>query len=160
MADGIADGLDLMEVEFPAVPGEDASYKAASDVYIDLNIQYALTVFSKLHKETGKTCELLVPDGPEYRRAKKVFANSLELSEGCTINTLDGRKTENVGSFFGNVFGGKGLRTREDEDALSCFPATRKSMFATPPWPPCASVASAWKGTPSRPTPRAPWAPP
>ena len=84
VADGIADGLDLMEVEFPAVPGEDASYKAASDVYIDLNIQYALTVFSKLHKETGKTCELLVPDGPEYRRAKKVFANSLELSEGCT----------------------------------------------------------------------------
>ena len=52
-----------MEVEFPAVPGEDASYKAASDVYIDLNIQYALTVFSKIYKETGKTCEVLVPDG-------------------------------------------------------------------------------------------------
>ena len=28
MADGLADGLELMEVEFPAVPGEDASYKA------------------------------------------------------------------------------------------------------------------------------------
>lgn len=116
VADGLADGLDLMEVEFPAVPGEDASYKAASDVYIDLNIQYALTVFSKIYKETGKTCEVLVPDGPEYRRAKKVFANSLELSDGCTLNTLDGRKTENVNSFFGNVLGGKGLRTREDED--------------------------------------------
>ena len=116
VADGLADGLDLMEVEFPAVPGEDASYKAASDVYIDLNIQYALTVFSKIYKETGKTCEVLVPDGPEYRRAKKVFANSLELSDGCTLNTLDGRKTENVNSFFGNVLGGKGLRTREEED--------------------------------------------
>ena len=93
VADGLADGLQLMEIEFPAVPGEDASYKAASDVYIDLNIQYALTVFSKIYKETGKTCELLVPDGPEYRRAKKVFANSLELSEGCVLNTLDGQKT-------------------------------------------------------------------
>ena len=48
--------------------GEDASYKAASDVYIDLNIQYALTVFSKIYKETGKTCELLVPDGPVQAR--------------------------------------------------------------------------------------------
>jgi|TARA_B110000977_G_scaffold181446_1_gene242123 hypothetical protein len=115
VADGLNDGLQLMEVEFPAVPGEDASYKAASDMYIDLNIQYALTVFSKIHKETGKTCELLVPDGPEYRRAKKIFANSLELSEGCVLNTLDGQKTESVGSFIGNVFGGKGLRTREDE---------------------------------------------
>jgi hypothetical protein len=115
VADGLADGLQLMEIEFPAVPGEDASYKAASDVYIDLNIQYALTVFSKIYKETGKTCELLVPDGPEYRRAKKVFANSLELSEGCVLNTLDGQKTESVTSFIGNVFGGKGLRTREEE---------------------------------------------
>jgi hypothetical protein len=33
-------------------------------VYIDLNIQYALTVFSKIYKETGKTCEIVVPDGP------------------------------------------------------------------------------------------------
>ena len=115
VADGLGDGLRLMEVEFPAVPGEDASYKAASDMYIDLNIQYALTVFSKIHKETGKTCELLVPDGPEYRRAKKIFANSLELSEGCVLNTLDGQKTEAVGSFLGKVFGGKGLRTRTDD---------------------------------------------
>ena len=52
--DGLKDGLPLMEVEFPAVPGEDASYKASSDVYIDLNIQYALTVFSKIYKETGR----------------------------------------------------------------------------------------------------------
>ena len=121
VADGLADGLTLMEVEFPAVPGEDASYKAASDVYIDLNIQYALTVFSKIYKETGKTCELLVPDGPEYRRAKKVFANSLELSEGCVLNTLDGRKTESVTSFIGNVLGGKGLRTREDDEENEGF---------------------------------------
>jgi hypothetical protein len=32
--------------------------------------------------ETGKTCEILVPDGVEFRRAKKVFASSLELSDG------------------------------------------------------------------------------
>ena len=85
--DGLDDGLRLMEVEFPSVPGEDASYKAASDVYIDLNIQYALTIFNKVYRETGKTCEILVPDGPEYRRAKKVFLNSLELSEGCLLYT-------------------------------------------------------------------------
>jgi len=120
--DGMRDGLDLMEIEFPAVPGEDASYKAASDVYIDLNIQYALTVFSKIYKETGKTCEILVPDGPEYRRAKKVFANALELSDGCTLNTLDEQKTEPVTSFFGNLLKGGGLRTEED-DAFSGFDA-------------------------------------
>ena len=114
--DGLNDGLKLMEIDFPSVPGEDASYKAASDVYMDLNIQYALTIFSKIYKETGKTCEVLVSDGPDYRRAKKVFANSLELSEGCTLNTLDGKKTENVTSFFGNMMGGKGLRTREDDE--------------------------------------------
>ena len=50
--------------------------------------------FNKVYRETGKTCEILVPDGPEYRRAKKVFLNSLELSEGCKLNTLDGKKTE------------------------------------------------------------------
>lgn len=114
--DGLRDGLRLMEVEFPAVPGEDASYKAASDVYIDLNIQYALTIFNKVYRETGKTCEILVPDGPEYRRAKKVFLNSLELSEGCTLNTLDGKKTENIWSFLDNTFSGKGLRTRSSTD--------------------------------------------
>jgi len=114
--DGLRDGLRLMEVEFPSVPGEDASYKAASDVYIDLNIQYALTIFHKVYRETGKTCEILVPDGPEYRRAKKVFLNSLELSEGCTLNTLDGKKTENIWSFFDNTFSGKGLRTRSSTD--------------------------------------------
>merc|ERR1712216_734796 len=32
--DALNDGEKLLEVEFPAVPGEDADYKAASDVYI------------------------------------------------------------------------------------------------------------------------------
>mmetsp|Transcript_10328 Transcript_10328/g.25319 ORF Transcript_10328/g.25319 Transcript_10328/m.25319 type:complete len:393 (+) Transcript_10328:98-1276(+) len=108
---GINDGLTLMEVEFPAVPGEDASYKASSDIYIDLNIQYALTVFNKIYKETGKRCEVLVPDGPEYRRAKKVFASSLQLSEGCTLNVLDEKKTDAFSTLMGNLMGGKGLRS-------------------------------------------------
>ena len=90
--DGLSDGLCLMEVEFPAVPGEDASYKAASDVYINLNIQYALTIFNRVYRETGKICEILLPDGPEYRRAGELFTSSVELSEGCTLNTLDGKK--------------------------------------------------------------------
>ena len=31
--DALRDGKKLIEVEFPAIPGEDADYKAASDVY-------------------------------------------------------------------------------------------------------------------------------
>ena len=53
VADGIADGLDLMEVEFPAVPGEDASHKAASDVYIDLNISMP-TVSASCTRRRGR----------------------------------------------------------------------------------------------------------
>jgi hypothetical protein len=119
VVDGLSDGYSLMEVEFPSVPGEDANYKAASDVYIDLNIQYALTIFSEVYKETGKTCEILLPDGTEYRRAKNVFSNMLELSEGCTLNTLDGKKTENVSTFFENLVEGAGLRTRAAEEDLN-----------------------------------------
>ena len=117
--DGLSDGLGLMEVEFPAVPGEDASYKAASDVYINLNIQYALTIFNSVYRETGKTCEILLSDGPEYRRAKEIFASSVELSEGCTLNTLDGKKSENINVFMGNIARGRGLRTglKETDEA-------------------------------------------
>ena len=42
--DCLNEGKTLIEVEFPAIPGEDADYKAASDVYIDANVQYALVV--------------------------------------------------------------------------------------------------------------------
>ena len=117
VVDGLDDGLKLLEVEFPAVPGEDANYKAASDVFIDLNIRYALTVFSDVHKKTGKTCEVLLPDGPEYSRAKKVFASSIDTYSGCTLNSLDGKKTESIESFIENIIGGKGLRTRQDVDS-------------------------------------------
>ena len=113
--DGLGDGLCLMEVEYPAVPGEDASYKAASDVYINLNIQYALTIFNRVYRETGKICEILLPDGPEYRRAGELFTSSVELSEGCTLNTLDGKKTENINVFIGNVARGRGLRPKLEE---------------------------------------------
>ena len=95
VADGLADGLDLMEVEFPAVPGEDASYKAASDVYIDLNIQYALTVFSKIYKETGKTCEVLVPDGPsiDAPRRSSPTPSSSPTGAPSTPSTAERRRT-------------------------------------------------------------------
>ena len=48
--DGLKDNLTLMEVEFPAVPGEDSSYKASSEVFMDFNIQYALSICAKIRK--------------------------------------------------------------------------------------------------------------
>ena len=95
VADGLADGLIPMEVEFPAVPGEDASYKAASDVYIDLNIQYALTVFSKIYKETGKTCEVLVPDGRsiDAPRRSSPTPSSSPTGAPSTPSTAERRRT-------------------------------------------------------------------
>ena len=120
--DCLNEGKTLIEVEFPAIPGEDADYKAASDVYIDANVQYALVVAQKLNAEMGKNVDVLVPDGIEYRRAKKIFENALGLSSaGVRLNVLDGRKSSMFGSAFGDMLGGKGLRTRKEEERDNDF---------------------------------------
>lgn len=120
--DAMADGKTLIEVEFPAIPGEDADYKAASDVYIDANLQYALTIARRLNEECGKKVDVLVPDGVEYRRAKKIFENALGLATGeVRINVLDGRKGGMFGSAFGDLIGGKGLRTRQEAERDNDF---------------------------------------
>jgi len=117
LRDALNDGKKLIEVEFPAIPGEDADYKAASDVYIDANMQYALLLAQKLNSEMGKNVDVLVPDGIEYRRAKKILENALDLSDsGVRLNVLDGRKGSMFGSAFGDFMGNKGLRSRQEAE--------------------------------------------
>jgi len=133
--DALRDGKKLIEVEFPAIPGEDADYKAASDVYIDANVQYALVVAQKLNVEQGKKVDILVPDGIEYRRAKKIFENALDLSTGVRLNVLDGKKGSMFGSAFGDLLGNKGLRTRTEAEKdfdfaeADCFIAVNLSTI-------------------------------
>jgi hypothetical protein len=110
--DCLKDGKTRIEVEFPAIPGEDADYKAASDVYIDANVQYALVVAQSMNKDLGMKVDILVPDGVEYRRAKKIFEAALDLSSGVRLNVLDGVKNDVFGSAFSALMGNKGLRTR------------------------------------------------
>eukprot|EP00746_Dinoflagellata_sp_MGD_P168202 gnl/MRDRNA2_/MRDRNA2_99458_c0_seq1.p1 gnl/MRDRNA2_/MRDRNA2_99458_c0~~gnl/MRDRNA2_/MRDRNA2_99458_c0_seq1.p1 ORF type:complete len:479 (+),score=89.60 gnl/MRDRNA2_/MRDRNA2_99458_c0_seq1:65-1438(+) len=123
--DGLTDGLKLMEVEFPAVPGGDASYKGSSDLFIDNNIQYAISIASKVHKETGKKIQLLLPDGIEYRRAKDKFKTSLEFADGVTLNSLS--DTDDFEGSFGaqlnTLFSGQGLRDRAAPEEPTAFDA-------------------------------------
>jgi len=110
--DCLEDGKTRIEVEFPAIPGEDADYKAASDVYIDANVRYALAIAQSLNEEMKMKIDVVVPDGVEYRRAKKIFEATLDLSPEVRINALDGVKNDVFGSAFSALVGNKGLRTR------------------------------------------------
>ena len=117
--DALNDGEKLLEVEFPAVPGEDADYKAASDVYIDANVQYGLVIGSNLYEQLGKRVEICLPDGVEFRRAKKVFANSLMMTEGVSLNTLDGKKQDgSITGMFQKMSEGKGLRSGSIDEEM------------------------------------------
>jgi hypothetical protein len=120
LKDALNDGLDRMEVEFPAVPGEDASYKTSSDIFIDNNIQFAISVSGKLYKETGKTVQILLPDGPEYRRAKDKFKAGLQFTEGAEGITLgqliDDDYADTLESMVTGLFKG-GDRLRADDSA-------------------------------------------
>ena len=68
---GIQDGLNRVEVEFPAVSDVDG-YKGSSDLYIDANIQLAIAAARKIFSTTAMKVHLLLPDEPEYRRAYKL----------------------------------------------------------------------------------------
>ena len=117
--DALNDGEKLLEVEFPAVPGEDADYRAASDVYIDANVQYALVIGSSLYEKLGKRVQICLPDGVEFRRAKKVFSNSLMMSEGVALNTLDGKKQDaSITGMFQKMSAGRGLRSGSVDDEM------------------------------------------
>lgn len=120
--DAMGDGETLIEVEFPAVPGEDADYKAASDVYIDANVQYGLVIGQKIFEKLGKKVQILLPDGIEFRRARKQFERALEMTEGVTLNTLDGRKADSsLTGMFQKIGMGQGLRSGPEREKENDF---------------------------------------
>lgn len=112
LRDALDDGLTRMEVEFPAAPGEDASYKTSSDTFIDNNIQFAITISGRLFRETGKRVEILLPDGPELRRAKEKFKLAIEYTEGGEGITLGQLITTDYADTLETMF--TGLFSRED----------------------------------------------
>ncbi|KAL4447447.1 hypothetical protein ABPG75_004666 [Micractinium tetrahymenae] len=103
VAAAMDDGLNRLEVEFPAVSNVDG-YKGASDLYIDANIQLALAAAKQLAENTGKRVHMLLPDEVEYRRAADMFKAALEASEGVSM----GHFREGRPSLLGQLFGGGG----------------------------------------------------
>ncbi len=61
---GLNDGLTRMEVEFPPVLEADA-YKSSSDIFIDANVQFAISL-GRVLAEYGRTTKILLPDENEY----------------------------------------------------------------------------------------------
>ena len=54
-----------------------------------------------------------------FRRAKKVFSNSLMMSEGVTLNTLDGKKQDaSITGMFQKMSAGRGLRSGSADDEM------------------------------------------
>ena len=115
--DALDDGEKLLEVEFPAVPGEDADYKAASDQYMDANVQYALKIGNLMYKVMNKKVQVLLPDGIEFRRAREMFTNAMSLTEEVTLNSLDGKKRDgSLQGMFERITKAQGLRTERTDE--------------------------------------------
>jgi len=68
---GVQDKLNRMEVEFPSVSNVDG-YKGSSDLYIDSNIQLAISAGRKIYSTTAMKVHILLPDDAEYKRAYKL----------------------------------------------------------------------------------------
>ena len=84
---GVQDNLKRMEVEFPSVSNVDG-YKGSSDLYIDSNIQLAISAARKIFSTTAMRVHIMLPDEAEYRRAYKLFKSALETSDGVTLGHL------------------------------------------------------------------------
>ena len=80
-------GEGRMEVEFPSVANV-SGYAGSSDRFIDSSIQLSISMARKLRATTGKLVHIVLPDGPEYNRAYKLFRSALEASEGVTLGHL------------------------------------------------------------------------
>lgn len=96
----LEDGYNRLEVDFPVGPTD--SYKGASDMYIDTNVQLAIATARKLRDIGGLRVHILVPDQTEFGRSNKMFKNTLGLLDGITMGYL----TEDRRSFLGGLFGG------------------------------------------------------
>jgi hypothetical protein len=83
---GLQDGLTRMEVEFPPVLESDA-YKNSSDIYIDANVQFAISL-GRVLAEYGRTTQIIVPDANELRRSSKMFQQALDMSDNVSMGSL------------------------------------------------------------------------
>ncbi|EFN59896.1 hypothetical protein CHLNCDRAFT_132917 [Chlorella variabilis] len=118
VAVAVEDGLNRLEVEFPAVSNVDG-YKGSSDLYIDANIQLALAASRKLAEVTGKRVHLLLPDETEYSRAAEMFKAALAASDNVSMGHFrEGRPS--LASTFGNIlFMGVGGREVDGPQAAA-----------------------------------------
>jgi hypothetical protein len=101
VAAAMADGLRRVEVEFPPVPTGLDAYKGSSDLFIDSNVQLALTAAKMLAGLTplpagapassaapspdGRRVHIVVPDLGEYARSYKLFRPAIEALGGGRI---------------------------------------------------------------------------
>lgn len=100
---GLDDGLTRLEVELPSV-GVD-SYKGASDMYIDTNVQLAIATAKQIKAE-GYKVHIVVPDITEYKRSFKLSKLALETSPGISMGYLTEQK-KGILSSITSLFGGE-----------------------------------------------------
>lgn len=98
---GLEAGLTRMEVELPSV-GVD-SYKGASDMYIDTNVQLAIAAARQIRK-SGRTVHIVVPDATEFKRSYKLSKSALDMSPGISMGYLTEEKRSLTGA-LGSLFG-------------------------------------------------------
>lgn len=85
----LEDGKQRLEVDFPPLPSSISGYKGSSDEFIDANIQLAFALARKLNELKGWSTRIVFPDGPEKRRALRVFKSALELTKCVSFGSLE-----------------------------------------------------------------------
>jgi len=100
IAAAIADGLRRVEVEFPPVPTGLDAYKGSSDLFIDSNVQLAMSAAKMLAGVAplpagspassaapagGRRVHIVVPDLGEYGRSYKLFKPAMDALGGGRI---------------------------------------------------------------------------
>ncbi|CAM6105158.1 unnamed protein product [Calypogeia fissa] len=85
----LEDGKQRLEVDFPPLPSSVSGYKGSSDEFIDANVQLAFALARKLNELKGWSAKIVFPDGPEKRRALRVFKSALELTQCVIFGSLE-----------------------------------------------------------------------
>ncbi|KXZ56733.1 hypothetical protein GPECTOR_1g660 [Gonium pectorale] len=113
----VADGVQWMEVEFPALPTNVDGYKGSSDLFIDSNTQLALAGAKRLAAR-GRKVHIVLPDGGEYARTFRIFKNSIQMAEGVTLGHLKEADPPNP---FAGLFGGGAPSSKEAGEQADTF---------------------------------------
>lgn len=100
LAFALEDGKTRLEIDFPPLPSDMASFKGSSDDYIEANIQLALAVVRKLKEKRETRACIVFPDKPEKRRATELFKTAFDLIDGITVGSLDDVPSGPVTTFF------------------------------------------------------------